>query len=50
MAVQLCNDGDVLGAGKPAHPSHSCLGLLSSPTETSRPHIVTPKTFLVPKV
>lgn len=48
VAVQLCHDGDVLGAGKAA-PLPSCLGLLSSPPETSRFHIVTPKTFLLPK-
>lgn len=32
------------------HPHPSCLGLLSSPTETSRPHVVTPKPLLLPKV
>lgn len=48
VTLQLCDDGDMLGGGKPAHP-HPHLGMLSVPTETSRPHIVTPKTFVLPK-
>lgn len=48
VAVQLCHDWGCAG-GWQTSTAPSCLELLSSPPETSRSYIVTPKTFLLPK-